>query len=99
MLVLLVVVIMILALWKLRKKIVVLTLAAILAAGSILQQACSIAWYRLEDELFLNIGSVTGVAAGAVLFVALLVQKQVHLAIEKQTSKKSELQNNSAKSG
>ncbi len=83
---------MILTLWKAPKATTVLTFVAIMAAGSILQQTVSIAAYRLEDELFLNIGSVTGVTAGAVLFVSLLVQRQIHLASEKVVSDKKELE-------
>ena len=65
----------ILVLWKLRTKARVLTLAAALAAVAILQQAYSIAWYLPKDRLLLNIGSVTGVTAAAVIFVALLVRR------------------------
>ena len=61
-----------------RKKVAVLTFAAILAVSSILHQACSIAWYLLEDGLLLNIGSVTGVTSATTLFVALLIQRQLY---------------------
>lgn len=67
----------IMVLWKTRGKKVILTLAVILAASSILQQVCSILWFLLEDNLLLNIGSVTGMSAAAVLLVALLIKRQV----------------------
>ncbi len=72
-----------LVLWKFRTQARVLTLAAILAAVAILHQAYSIAWYLLEDRVLLNIGSVTGVATAAVIFVGLLVQRQICLSSEK----------------
>ena len=53
-----------------------LILGAILAVSSVLQQSCLIAWYLLEDKLLLNVGSVTGMAGAAVLFVGLLVKKE-----------------------
>ena len=67
----------ILVLWKVRGKKVILTLAVILAVSSILQQACSILWFLLEDNLLLNYGSVTGMSTAAVLLVALLIKRQV----------------------
>ena len=86
------VIIMILTLWKAPKATTVLAFAAILAIGAVLQQACSIAWYLLEDELLMNIGSVTGVTAAAVLFISLLVQRQIYFVSEKVASDKKELE-------
>jgi len=65
----------ILVLWKVRGKKVITTLAIILVVSSILQQVVSILWFLLEDNL-LNIGSVTGMSAAAVLLVALLIKRQ-----------------------
>ncbi len=67
----------ILVLWKVRGKKVITTLAIILVVSSILQQVVSILWFLLEDNLLLNIGSVTGMSAAAVLLVALLIKRQV----------------------
>jgi len=73
----------ILVLFKFRTKVRLLTLATLLAIVAIIHQAYSIAWYLLEDRLFLNIGSVTGVAAAAIIFVSLLIQRQICLSSEK----------------
>jgi len=70
-------VIFLLLLRKYHKMITVLSLGVVLAASSVLQQSCSIGWYLLEDKLLLNIGSVTGMVAAAVLFVGLLVKTEV----------------------
>jgi len=80
-----VVIVVILSLRKSRKKTTVLTFAAILAVSSLLYQACSIAWYLLEDSLLLNIGAVIGVAAAAVLLVALMTQRQISISMKEQT--------------
>jgi zinc transporter ZupT len=66
----------ILFLRKYQRMTTTLILGAVLAASSILQQSCLIAWYLLEDKLLLNVGSVTGMTAAAVLFVGLLVKKE-----------------------
>jgi len=55
----------------------VLALTAILAGGSLLYQAGSVAFCFLEDRLLLNIGSVTGIMAATVLFVCLLIKRQL----------------------
>ena len=73
----------ILVLFKFRTKVRLLTLATLLAIVAIIRQAYSIAWYLLGDRLFLNIGSVTGVAAAAIIFVSLLIQRQICLSSEK----------------
>jgi glucose-6-phosphate-specific signal transduction histidine kinase len=70
------IVVIILILRKYQGMSTTLILGAVLAASSILQQSCLIAWYLLEDKLLLNVGSVTGMAGGAVLFVGLLVKKE-----------------------
>ena len=72
-----IVVVILLFLRKYQKMITVLSLGVVLAASSVLQQSCSIAWYLLEDKLLLNIGCVTGMVAAAVLLVALLVKRRV----------------------
>lgn len=46
----------------------------LLAACSLLQQMCEIAWYLLEDGLLLNIGSVTGITSATILFIGLIVR-------------------------
>jgi hypothetical protein len=73
-----IVVIFLLFLKKYQKTTIILTLGAILAASSVLQQSCLIAWYLLEDKLFLNIGCVTGMAASVVLLMGLLVKRQIN---------------------
>ena len=80
-----VVIVVILSLRKSRKKTAVLTFAAILTVSSILYQACSIAWYLLEDSLLLNIGAVIGVSAASVLLVALMTQRQISISMKEQT--------------
>ena len=76
----------ILVLWKFRTQARVLTLATIMVAVAIVHQAYSITWYLLEDRLFLNIGSVTGVTTAAVIFVSLLIQRQICLSSKKAGS-------------
>jgi len=73
----------ILVLFKFRTQARLLTLATLLAIVAIIQQAYSIAWYLLEDRLLLNIGSVTGVVAAAIISVSLLVQRQICVLSEK----------------
>ncbi|MBL7152517.1 MAG: hypothetical protein ISS79_02280 [Phycisphaerae bacterium] len=71
-----VIVVSILFLRKYQRMTTALILGAVLAVSSVLQQSCLIAWYLLEDKLLLNVGSVTGMAGAAVLFVGLLVKKE-----------------------
>jgi len=73
-----IILIILLFLRKYQKMITVLSIGAVLAVSSILQQSCLIAWYLLEDKLLLNIGAVTGMVGAAVLLVALLIKRQVH---------------------
>ncbi|MFX0067345.1 MAG: hypothetical protein ACFFC7_34930 [Candidatus Hermodarchaeota archaeon] len=72
-----VVVIFLLFLRKYQKTTTIFTLGAVLAASSILQQSCLIAWYLLEDKLFLNVGCVTGMVASAALLIGLLFKRQI----------------------
>ena len=91
------VIVIVLTLCRTPKATTVLAGAAFLAAVSVLGQSpFSIPLCLRGYEISRTIDNVAAVAAAAVLFVALLVQKQVHLTIERQTSNKSELQNNSA---
>ena len=67
---------------KARRQTAILTLAILLAISSILRQACSIAWYLLEDGLLLNIGSVTGVTAATVVLLGLMIKRQIYIGQE-----------------
>lgn len=61
---------------KVNKQTSVLKLATIIAISSVLHQLCNIAFFLFEDNLFLNIGCVTGIAAGIALFIGLLIKKE-----------------------
>ena len=65
-------VILLLTILKFKNRLAVLSLCLLLAAASLIQQSCSIAWYILEDGQLLNIGSVTGPATATGLIISLL---------------------------
>ena len=68
---------------KSKQERLVWVFLATLALVSLLHQSCSIAFFLLEDELLLNIGSVTGIAAAAVLSVSLYVRGQIQSELTK----------------
>lgn len=75
---------------RFNKPTAVLSLVSILAVSSILQQESTIAIFLLEDNLLLNIGSVTGVAGAVSMLIALLVRRALVAATLPQASNSSE---------
>jgi hypothetical protein len=68
---------LLMVLFRAKIKTVALTLCLLLAVASLIQQICSVAWSVLEDNLLLNIGSVTGISGATSLIICLLIKTQL----------------------